>query len=64
MQFGLVEVQIVSCAVAHDERHGAVPDTFETGASRTHRGPGVGISLVFEKVGQSVLRNRDVVTIP
>jgi PLD-like domain len=64
MQFGLVEVQLspipglTTSNVGHDFiRSGrALPERTEDRE--------VGISLVFEKVGQSVLRNRDVATVP
>jgi hypothetical protein len=64
MQFGLIEVRVspvpvltTSC-VGHDfiRSNRALPERTEDRE--------IGISLVFEKVGYSVFRNRDVITIP
>ena len=64
MQFGLIEVRLSPVPVLSTSKIGhdfirsnrALPERTEDRE--------VGISLVFEKVGQSVLRNRDVLTIP
>lgn len=64
MQFGLIEVRLAptplltSSGVGHDflRSNRALPERAEDRE--------VGISLVFEKVGHSILRNRDVMTIP
>lgn len=64
MQFGLIEVRLSPVPVLSTSKIGhdfirsnrALPERTEDRE--------VGISLVFEKVGQSVLRNRDVMTIP
>lgn len=64
MQFGLIEVRVspvpllTTSSVGHDviRSNRALPERTEDRE--------VGISLVFEKVGHSVLRNRDVMTIP
>lgn len=64
MQFGLIEVRVspvpvlTTSGVGHDfiRSNRALPERIEDRE--------VGISLVFEKVGHSVLRNRDVITIP
>ncbi len=63
MQFGLIEVRLSPVPVLSTSKIGhdfirsnrALPERTEDRE--------VGISLVFEKVGQSVLRNRDVTTI-
>ncbi|MGR7995817.1 hypothetical protein [Xanthobacter sp. ZOL 2024] len=64
MQFGLIEVRLApvplltSSSVGHDflRSNRALPERTEDRE--------VGISLIFEKVGHSILRNRDVMTIP
>ena len=64
MQFGLIEVRhrtvpvLSTSKIGHDfiRSDRALPERTEDRE--------VGISLVFEKVGQSVLRNRDVMTVP
>ena len=64
MQFGLIEVRLspapvlTSSAVGYDflRSNRALPERTEDRE--------VGISLIFEKVGHSILRNRDVTTIP
>lgn len=64
MQFGLIEVrlspvpELATSSVGHDFiRAGrALPERTEDRE--------VGISLVYEKVGHSILRNREVITIP
>jgi hypothetical protein len=64
MQFGLIEVRLSPVPVLSTSKIGhdfirsnrALPERTEDRE--------VGISIVFEKVGQSVLRNRDVMTIP
>lgn len=64
MQFGLIEVRLSPVPVLTTSSVGyeflrsdrALPERTEDRE--------VGISLIFEKVGHSVLRNRDVITIP
>ena len=64
MQFGLIEVRVspvpvlTTSSVGHDfiRSNRALPEHTEDRE--------VGISLIFEKIGHSVLRNRDVITIP
>jgi hypothetical protein len=64
MQFGLIEVRLSPAPVLATSAAGVDFLRSNRGLPERTEDREIGISLIFEKVGHSVLRNRDVATIP